>query len=383
MSPEPSFSVIVAAYNAEKYLSETLWSLRRQTFAESRPADFEVIVIDDGSTDATAEIARQFCVSDPRFSLVQTSNRGISPARNLAASRARGGWLAVCDADDTWHPEKLARQARAIARWPEASAGRLVALGTAGHLTNARGEVVQAADPGLFTLEDVARQRETGELITLINSSVVFRRDVFGEVGGYRAGYTPAEDTDLWMRLAERGVVINLPGRLTGYRQHAGNVSTARHEVMMLNARRTQENARRRRAGLPEDSLEAFRARLAARGELAEILRQLAWGRYIAASRNSWHNGRRARAVLYRLRSALIQPGQSLAWLLTYLRGRRWSAGHRAPPEPASLNPVPREPDRGSPDRGSPVPGNPVPSGPALSGSAPGGPASLAALSRP
>lgn len=348
MSSEPNFSVIVAAYNAENYLSETLWSLRRQTFAGGRAAQFEVIVVDDGSQDATAEIARQFCISDPRFSLVRTGNRGISPARNLAASRARGEWLAVCDADDTWHPEKLARQAQAIAEWPEASAGRLVALGTAGHLTNARGEVVRPTDPGLFTLEDVARQRETGELITLINSSVVFRRDVFREVGGYRAEYTPAEDTDLWMRLAERGVVINLPEALTGYRQHTGNISTARHEVMMLNARRIEENARRRRAGLPEQSLEAFRAELAARGELTGLRRELRWGRCTAASRNHWHNGQRGRALLYRLLAALADPGRSLSWVLAYLRERRWSARRPGPPElapqtsPAPPTPLPR-----------------------------------------
>jgi len=350
VSQEPRFSVIVAAYDAEAYLAETLWSLRRQTLGS-----FEVIVVDDGSRDATALVARQFCVSDPRFSLVQTPNRGISPARNLAASRARGEWLAVCDADDTWHPEKLARQAAAIESWPEATAGALVALGTAGHLTNARGEAVQAADPGLCTLEDVARQRASGELITLINSSVVLRRDAFEAVGGYRAEYTPAEDTDLWMRLAERGVVINLPEPLTGYRQHAGNISTARYEVMMLNARRIEHNARRRRAGQPEHSLEAFRAVLQARGELARVRRELTWGCYTARSRIHWHNGRRGLALLYRLLPTLIDPGRSLSWLLAYLRERRWRAQRPTPAGPAPAGLAPPAPGQTAPGQGGPA----------------------------
>lgn len=347
----PRFSVIVAAHNAERYLAETLWSLRRQTLE-----DFEVTVVDDGSQDATAEIVRHFGVADPRFLLVQTPNRGISPARNLAAARARGEWLAVCDADDTWHPEKLARQAAAIAQWPQAQAGRLVALGTAGYLTNARGEEVRPADPGLCSLADVARQRASGELITLINSSVVLRREDFQAVGGYRAEYTPAEDTDLWMRLAERGVVINLPERLTGYRQHAGNVSTARYEVMMLNAQRIKENARRRRAGLPEFSSEGYRAWLQERGELAAVRRHLRWGRDAARSRAHRRNGRRVRGLFYRVRPALTDPASSLSWLLAYLGERRWRAGGPAVPAPTPLHSWP-----GLPAAPFPIP--PVPEG--------------------
>lgn len=317
------FSVIVAAYNAEKYVQETLWSIQRQTFPH-----FEVIVVDDGSTDATAHIVRQFCLSDPRFHLLQTPNRGISPARNLAAGRAQGDWIAVCDADDTWHSEKLARQAGFIRRWPPGNP-LLVALGTSGHLTNEQGRQFQAVDPGMHTLDAAVSHLETGEVITLINSSVVYRRDVFHEVGGYRAGYTPAEDTDLWMRLIERGAVLNLPDRLTCYRRHGHNVSDAQYRIMMLHARRIAVNSRRRQSGLPEYSQQEFIETLQLRGDMyRHTRRHLDWDHYTALSRTHWQNGRPLLGLMYRLRSGLVDPSRSLTWLTGYLHksGRPSSA---------------------------------------------------------
>ena len=98
----PKASIIVPAYNAAPTLLQTLDSLLNQTFR-----DFEIILVDDGSTDATRRIAEAYC-ADPRMRVVRQANRGPAAARNTGIAAARGRYLGFCDADDTWHPQKLA-----------------------------------------------------------------------------------------------------------------------------------------------------------------------------------------------------------------------------------------------------------------------------------
>ncbi|MDB5046770.1 MAG: putative glycosyl transferase, partial [Deinococcus sp.] len=251
----PRFSIIVAIYNAERYLEETLRAFLAQTLTE-----FEVIMVNDGSTDHSAEIAQRFCEQDPRFRLFHTPNRGISPTRNLAVQQARAPWIAVCDADDTWTPNKLEVQDRFIRQWSVTQTEELMALGTAGDLINGKGEQIRVLTPEARPWPAALHNDSTLQELHMINSSVVFRRDVFLRLGGYRAEYTPTEDTDLWVRFSEQGAVINLPDPLTHYRMHGSNVSEKQYMVMILNVRRIQANTERRRKQLPEWSAEQFMA---------------------------------------------------------------------------------------------------------------------------
>jgi glycosyltransferase involved in cell wall biosynthesis len=100
-------SVLIPAHDAEATLLATLHSVQRQTFT-----DFEAIVVDDGSKDSTPDIAAALAATDARFRLVRQENAGVAKARNAALAIARGRWVAPLDADDLWHPEKLARQLR-------------------------------------------------------------------------------------------------------------------------------------------------------------------------------------------------------------------------------------------------------------------------------
>ena len=97
-------SVIIPAYNAQAYLRECLESVLAQSFS-----DWEAIIVDDGSTDSTREIAAGFTVRDSRFRLVSTPNGGLSSARNAGIAEARGQWLTYLDSDDTLYPDALAR----------------------------------------------------------------------------------------------------------------------------------------------------------------------------------------------------------------------------------------------------------------------------------
>jgi glycosyltransferase involved in cell wall biosynthesis len=107
-----SISVIIPAYNADRFLAETLTSVLSQTVPP-----LEVLVIDDGSTDATADVARGF---GSRVTLIQQPNSGESVARNRAIAAASGEWIAFCDADDLWVPHKLERQCAALDSRPDA-----------------------------------------------------------------------------------------------------------------------------------------------------------------------------------------------------------------------------------------------------------------------
>jgi succinoglycan biosynthesis protein ExoO len=96
-------SVIIAAFNVERFVGRAIDSVRNQTIA-----DWEIIVVDDASQDGTPDIAREYAGADPRISLIrQTDNRGPSAARNRAIEAARGEWIAILDADDSWRPERL------------------------------------------------------------------------------------------------------------------------------------------------------------------------------------------------------------------------------------------------------------------------------------
>ena len=103
--PHPLVAVVVPAYNAERYLADTLRSVQLQTMA-----DFELIVVDDGSTDGTRLIAEQFARSDRRVRVLTQKNRGVAAARNLGWRTSTAPFVAPLDSDDLWHPRKLELQ---------------------------------------------------------------------------------------------------------------------------------------------------------------------------------------------------------------------------------------------------------------------------------
>lgn len=107
----PLVTILIPAYNAVRYIAETLHSVCGQTFS-----DFEILVIDDGSKDDTADLVRQWIEKDSRIQLMQQPNGGVSSARNRGLAEAKGRYIAFIDADDLWEPDKLAAQLALFAR---------------------------------------------------------------------------------------------------------------------------------------------------------------------------------------------------------------------------------------------------------------------------
>ena len=213
----PAVSVLVPVRNGAAFLDQSIASLAAQSFA-----DFEILVVDNGSTDATTNILRDWARREPRLRLLSLDRPGVSASRNFAAARARAPLLAYLDADDVALPHRLAVQVAAMNARPS-----LALLGSAAELIDAGGRRIGALRP---PLEDAQIREFQREGSGFVQSSVIMRREAFLAAGGYREGLGLAEDFDLWLRMAERGRMANLAEPLVRYRMHHGNV-TARKSV--------------------------------------------------------------------------------------------------------------------------------------------------------
>ena len=196
--PAPRVSVVLPVRTGAATLVPALGSLQQQSFQS-----LEIVVVDDGSTDATPELLRNFARDDGRLRWFRQEPLGIAAALNRGLAEARGELIARMDADDTCHPERLVRQVACLDRHTDIGlVGCRVAFG--GDRSKAAG-YARYVDwtNALLTPEDIAlsRFRES----PFAHPSVVFRRELVDRFGGYREGAFP-EDYELWLRWMEAGV---------------------------------------------------------------------------------------------------------------------------------------------------------------------------------
>lgn len=203
----PKFSVVIPAYNVSAYIADCVNSVLAQT-----ETDFEVIVVDDGSTDDTAQIVSSFV--DPRVHLVRRSNGGLATARNTGIRAAIGEFVAFLDADDRWCPEKLAAHRQALEQDPNASVSYDWSV-----FINKQGErtgLSMAQTQKVITHEALLLKNYLGN-----GSTAVVRRSVLEQTGGFDESLRRFVDHELWVRLAFHGHHFRLvPHQLTEYRIH-------------------------------------------------------------------------------------------------------------------------------------------------------------------
>jgi glycosyltransferase involved in cell wall biosynthesis len=218
MSKEPLVTVIIPFYNGEAYLQSAIDSVLNQTFY-----DFELLLINDGSTDASRSIAERY--HDARIQLLDNDgNRGIIFTRNRGLSEARGSLVALLDCDDVALPDRLALQCEYLADHPCVM------------MVGGQAEVIDAdgIPTGDYYKMPIGSSPVHVELLfrnAFVNSTVMFRKDAVQEIGGYQGrGY--AEDYDLAFRLSERYQVDNLDKALIQYRVHGRNISLEKAELM-------------------------------------------------------------------------------------------------------------------------------------------------------
>jgi hypothetical protein len=212
MAPDVLVTVVVPAYNAARTIGETLRSVRGQSHR-----NLEILVVDDGATDETAEIVRAHAVEDSRVRLLTQSNAGVAAARNRGIAEARGEFVATVDADDLWRWDKVERQLIAFAE-----AGDSVGLVYSWYARiDGRGDVIKMASVhprGRDLLEALALRNFVGN-----GSSPMFRRSLAQAIGGYdptlRARNAQGcEDWRFYFQAAERCDFALIPDYLVGYR---------------------------------------------------------------------------------------------------------------------------------------------------------------------
>lgn len=195
-----SVGVVVPLHNKRAYVRRAVESVLRQTHT-----DFKLTVVDDGSTDGSAECIER--ISDPRFSLIRTECRGPGAARNLGVRTTDADWIGLLDADDEWQPTFLEKTLAAATDAP-----RIVAVFTAIYVLGTRGERRTRAS-GLIEDYHAARLRFR---IAMTASSVLLRKASFVSMGGFREDYRYAEDIEAWFRLSCEGPTYYICEPLSG-----------------------------------------------------------------------------------------------------------------------------------------------------------------------
>ncbi len=211
----PFVSVLMAVFNGEPFLEESLCSISCQTFR-----DWELVVVDDASTDRTREIVGVWSRRDPRIRLVvNEANKGQTPCLNQGLRECRGRWVARQDADDVSQSSRLAGQIGFLDRHPDT-----VLLGTQGILIDARGSRVGLLD---VPCSQDGISWSAPFLNPFLHTSVMFQRIVVLEAGAYDETYRIAQDYELWTRIAAGRACANLPARLVSYRHTDSSLSRA------------------------------------------------------------------------------------------------------------------------------------------------------------
>jgi glycosyltransferase involved in cell wall biosynthesis len=250
----PLVSVVIPSHNRASLLARTLRSVLAQ-----RDVDLEVVVVDDGSTDETHGVAAG---ADPRVVVLRNREpAGVSAARNRGISAARGTWIAFCDDDDLWCPDKLFLQLEAAAR-----AGTRWVYGGDVNVDEELRILSGGPPPDPATVMTLLPRWNP---IASGGSNVVVRAEILEAVGGFDPGLRRTEDWDLWIRVARTGPPACVCEPLVAYRFHAGNVVADPGDMV--------EEARRLAAkhGIPVD--------------MTAMHRRAAWA--------SLRTGRRAQAV--------------------------------------------------------------------------------------
>lgn len=245
-------SIVLPCFNAARFLAEALDSIFAQTHG-----DFELVAVNDGSTDGTLEILESYRARDGRMTVISRENRGVGRSANEALERCRHEWVARMDADDVMMPNRLERQLAFVSENPDlAVASALV------RYINEKGEVIWNYRSTFTSRAAVAAAVKANILVGFHQPAALMRRSVVLASGGYRPGFNGVEDTDLWNRIVERdpanpGVLVQ-PEYLLKYRIHGSSMSVASAPLMTRKVEWVAECMTRRRAGKPEPTLDQY-----------------------------------------------------------------------------------------------------------------------------
>jgi len=244
----PAVSVLMGVHNGAPWVARAVESVLGQTLP-----DLELIVVDDGSTDATPALLA--AVRDPRLLVERQARAGLTLALNRALARARAPLIARLDADDMALPVRLERQLAFLVAHPE-----IGLLGSAARVVDEHDHEMTVIRP---PEDDGAIRRALIRRNPFVHSSIMLRRALAAEAGGYDPSFEVAQDYDLWLRLAPLTAMANLAEPLVTRRLVAGRVTAERDDERLRAEARARWRAVRRGAYPPWGALFALRPLLA------------------------------------------------------------------------------------------------------------------------
>jgi glycosyltransferase involved in cell wall biosynthesis len=207
----PLVTVLMPAYNAEKYIAEAISSVLKQSFT-----DFELLIINDGSTDETEKVINSF--NDPRIASVSQPNKGVSAALNLGLSYSRAPYIVRFDADDICYPDRLKVQYEFITNYPEYSI-----VGSAADYVDAEGHHIFTHHPAAHLNEEIHQLKYS--VCPFIHSSVIYKKELIVKHGGYNEHAYTYEDHFLWVNILANEKACNLSQSLLKVRLNPESIT--------------------------------------------------------------------------------------------------------------------------------------------------------------
>jgi glycosyltransferase involved in cell wall biosynthesis len=242
-------TVVIPAYNAAKHIVEAVESVLTQTHR-----DFSLIIVNDGSQDDTLSILNALAAQDPRIRVIDQENQGIAGTLNRALREANTDWVLVMHADDIMLPNRIERQIHFIENNPDIKVFSCLA-----YYVSERGKQFGKTQSNLFSRDVFHWYVKNNEAIGLLHPGAVLHRETVLALGGYRQEFWPAEDIDLWNRLAEKGhLILVQPEVLMKYRIHTGSASTSRFMFTRMKYEWGRQCMLARRSGGTEPLWEEF-----------------------------------------------------------------------------------------------------------------------------
>ncbi len=231
-SSTPLVSVVMCVYNDERYLGKSIESILKQTFT-----DFELIIVDDGSTDKTAAILDSIKQKDSRIKVFHKENTGTTASANFGISKARGKYIARLDSDDISYPNRLQTEVEILEHNSDVGliGGGADMIDQDGNIIGTRNIITKNPKRTLL-FRNIFQQ-----------SDVMFRKSVFEALGGYREKFKNGEDYDMWLRISEVADIVKLNDVLGQWRLNAGGYSFSRRQEQLSTDKIIKLFARQRR----------------------------------------------------------------------------------------------------------------------------------------
>ena len=291
----PTISVLMSVYNGEKYLAEAVESILDQTLA-----DFEFIIIDDGSKDGSLAMLQKYAARDPRIRLTSQPNQGLTRTLNEALAQARGEFIARMDSDDVARPDRFENQVRFLREHPE-----VVCTGGYFELIDGEGRLLTWLKPPIDDAE-IQRRALAGHG-SICHPTAMIRREALRRINGYDTDFKTAQDLDLWLRLGEVGKLANVPVSVLRFRLHESSVSESKRHEQRQSARMACERAWKRR-GITDGKFEADEPWRPGKDRASRQKFALQYGWW------AFNSGERKTAVHYAKQAIKAKPLSAKGW---------------------------------------------------------------------